>query len=124
MGKKLTIQDLLKQKEDLKTKKNQTRELYVPSLDGTIIVKMPTRDQCVTAMSMDTSNGDVFVVYECVVSPNLKDKELQKEFGCAEPTDIVTELFQPGEITSIATELVDMAGYKNGVKRVADEIKN
>ncbi|CAM3133204.1 hypothetical protein PASE110613_17745 [Paenibacillus sediminis] len=46
--------------------------------------------------------ADIHLVYNIVIEPNLKDAELQKEFGCAEPTNIVGLLFRAGEIGALS----------------------
>jgi hypothetical protein len=56
--------------------------------------------------------------YECIVEPNLKDAEVQKQFGCTNPMDIVDVIFAPGEIPQIAIECMKLAGYMGGVEAV------
>ena len=68
--------------------------------------------------------ADAYNVYHCVGEPNLKDKELQKEFGCVEPTDIADMLFKPGEVASISGHCLQLAGYGNGLQKVSSDIKN
>ena len=55
--------------------------------------------------------------------PCLKSKELQQEFGCVDPMEIVEKIFETGEIPQIALECLKLAGYVDGVKAVAD-VKN
>ncbi len=127
---KITIDALLERKEQiLNGKKNRkTVDLYVKSLDGTITITAPDRAIIADSAEMAKDNtmiGDVYIVYRCVTNPALGDKELQEAFGCVEPMDIVEKLFLPGEITAIAKELLELAGYDNdGVKNITDEIKN
>jgi hypothetical protein len=71
----------------------------------------------------DSSRSDTHMTYNCVVEPNLKDEQLQKGFGCAEPTEIVDLLFKAGEITAISGHCLDMAGFGTGVKALDGEIK-
>lgn len=121
---KVTIKDLLAKKEAIidKKKKPATAQLFVKSLGGTITIQKPSKALCFDALEMD-QNGDSYLVYNCVVEPNLKDGELQKEFGCVSPMDIVELLFEPGEISAIAKECVELAGYGDSVK-VVDDLKN
>ncbi|WP_105614370.1 phage tail assembly chaperone [Vallitalea okinawensis] len=124
MHKKLTLQDLLNKKESITNGREETRELYVNSLDGTILIKKPDRKLCLEAIDMDdTDYADIFVVYNCVVEPNLKDQKLHQAYGVIEPDDIVQAIFEPGEITNISKECLKYAGYINSVEVVAD-IKN
>ncbi len=129
MSKKLTIKDLLAQKEQLKKKKElRTQELYIESLDADITIQEPSRALALEALEMaqegKSDEADVYIVYHCVIEPDLKDKELQKEFGCVEPTDIVTMIFRPGEISAISGFALQLAGYGQGVRKVDRDLKN
>ncbi|NBI30899.1 phage tail assembly chaperone [Chengkuizengella marina] len=129
MSKKLTIADLLSQKEQLKKRKKRTMTLYIESVDAEIIIEEPSRAFAMEALEMAqddkrSDQADTHVVYHCVVEPNLKDKELQKQFGCVEPTDIVDIIFRPGEVSTISRQVLELAGYGQGVQKVDREIKN
>lgn len=129
MKKQLTVADLLARKEQLKKKEPRNIALFIESLDGEIIVQEPKREIALEALEMaqdDTRSAmaDIHVVYHSVIEPNLKDPKLQQEFGCAEPTDIVTLIFRPGEISAISGHALQLAGYGNGVRAVDAEIKN
>lgn len=120
---KLTIKDLLQRKEAIKAKRvNETKNLYVKSLDGIITINKPDRSLCLDAMEMG-ENGDAYMVYNCVIEPNLKAQELQEDYGCVIPMEIVEKLFEPGEIAGIARECVALAGYGDSVT-VVEDIKN
>ena len=126
--KKLTITDLLKQKEKYQVKSDTTEELFIERFQSSITIKKPERSLIMESISMtedkdQAEKADDFLVYNIVVEPNLKDAELQKEFGCAEPTDIVGKLFDAGEVTNIAKFAMDMLGYGASVKQVSD-LKN
>lgn len=123
--KKLTLTDLMKNKEQYQVKNDVTEELYIPRLDASITIRKPERSLCIEGFQManDKEQGgkaDPFIVYNVVVEPNLKDSKLQKEFGCIEPTDIVEKIFECGEIAQIAKAGLDLAGYGNGI----DKVKN
>ena len=119
---KMTIDKLIKQKAKYAVKKDKKTELYIPSLDASIVIGKPDRSLCMEALKMD-EDGDSFLVYSCVLDPLLKNKELQDAYECVEPTDIVEKIFEPGEIGSISQKCLEMAGYNNEVKAV-DDIKN
>jgi len=126
--KRLTVKALLERKEQLKEKENIVEEVFIPSLDATILVKKPSRSLCVESvvMSKDDSSedkADLYLVYHSVVEPNLKDPKLQEEFGCVEPLDIVEKIMDPGEVSSVAGICMNLAGYTDGVKLVKD-LKN
>ncbi len=127
---KITLKALLDKKEQLlnANKTRRTAELYVKSLDGTITVVAPDRAIITDSAEMggnDGIMGDIYVVYQCVTEPALKSKELQDAFECVEPMEIVEKIFLPGEISAIAKELLELAGYdQDGVKKVTDDVKN
>lgn len=127
---KITLKSLLDKKEQiLNSKKTRKKaELYVKSLDGTITVTAPDRAIITDSAEMGDNDGimgDIYVVYQCVTEPALKSKELQDAFECVEPMEIVEKIFLPGEISAIAKELLELAGYdEDGVRNVTDDIKN
>ena len=120
---KITLQELIKRKEQMleAKKKPKTANLYVKSLDGTITIESPTSALAKEAQEME--NGDLYIVYQCVVDPCLKSKELQEAFGCVEPMEIVESIFDAGEVPQISVECLRLAGYIDGVRAV-DDIKN
>lgn len=129
MPKKLSITDLLAQKEQLKKKEIRKQDLYIQSLDAEITIQEPSLALATEALAMAQDDArsemaDVHVVYNCVIEPNLKDPELQKQFGCVEPIDIVGMIFRPGEIAAISGHALQLAGYGQGVTKVAKEVKN
>lgn len=129
MSQKLTVKDLLDRKEQLKGRKKRRATLYVESLDGEIEIEEPSHAITLESLEMAQSGGesdraDKHVVYHCVVQPNLRDPELQKAFGCAEPVDIVELIFRPGEIAAISGHALQLAGYGQGVRKIDDQVKN
>ena len=66
---RLTLDEMIRRSEQVKEakSKNKTKELYVESLDGTITITKPTRNQVNDAMNMDAYSGesDAYLVYEC-----------------------------------------------------------
>lgn len=117
---KLTLQELLRRKEQMLAakKKKSTKELYVASIDATITIEEPDGALCRDANDMEPGEGDKYLCYECVKDPDLKSKEAQEAFGCAEPMDIVEVVFKAGEIPQIAIECMKLAGYMGGVEQV------
>lgn len=123
--KKLTLTDLMKNKEQFQVKDDVIEELYIERLDASITIRKPERSLCLEGFQMandkhQSDKADTYIVYNIVTEPNLKDTQLQKEFGCVEPTDIVEKLFEAGEITQIAQAGLELAGYKKGI----DKVKN
>ncbi len=120
---KITLQELIRRKEQMleSKRKPKTASLYIKSLDGTITIESPSAALARDAQEME--NGDAYMVYSCVTEPCLKSRELQQEFECVDPMEIVDKVFRPGEIPQIAMECLRLAGYVDGVK-VVDDIKN
>ena len=112
---KITLKELIARKEQmLEAKKTpKTVDLYIPSLDGTVTIEEPDRDLVIEAQGMDGTVGDIYMVYQCVIEPPLKSTDLQKEFDCKEPMEIVDKIFASGEIPAIARECM---GNKNPIK--------
>ncbi len=124
-NKKLTLQELIARADQSKRDKKELRQLYVESQDGVITIMKPDRQLVYDALDMDdTAEADKYMVYETVVDPNLKDKELHKAYKIVAPTDIVDALFEPGEVANIAKEALKMAGYGEGSVKVVGDLKN
>lgn len=124
---KITLDELMRRKEQMLEAKKQkkTCELYIESLDGTITVTTPDRATVNDCRSMPDGEGDAYLVYQCTTEPNLKSTELQKQFACETPVDIVEKVFAPGEIGNIAMEIINLAGYNSSsVQKVTENIKN
>lgn len=127
MSKKLTIATLLQNKEKLKNRKPKVQSLYIESLDAEIIIQEPEGAIALESLEMaqnDAEMADIYMVYNSVIEPNLKDSQLHSEFECKEPTDIVKMIFRAGEITAISGHVLNLAGYGSGVKTVDEELKN
>lgn len=123
MGKIVSVQDLIKNKEKIQSRKDKLYDLEIPDF-GTVTIKQPTTSLIMEAQNME-SNSDQYIIYETFVSPNLKDKELQKEFECTEPTDIVNKIFKVGEIAYIGRAIMECAGFNRDVKyKLHEELKN
>ena len=122
MNKRLSVKDLIARKEEIKNKKDETKELYIESLDANIIIRKPDKALCLDAMDMGVKSGDEFLVYNSVVEPRLKDKELQSAYDCVTPSEIVDKIFEIGEISLIAKECISLAGFTDSVK-VVDDVK-
>lgn len=116
----VSIEELIEMKEAVAAAKKETYDLETSI--GVITVKKPT---AAMVLESKATEGDAYLVLNCVVSPNLKDAKLQEAYGCVEPTDIVRKLFDAGEMTRIAVAILDCAGYnKNIVRKVHDDAKN
>jgi hypothetical protein len=126
--KKLTLTDLIKEKEKYQVKENTTQSLLIDRIGSYITIRKPERSLCLEAFQMagdenQAENADIFIAYNIIVEPNLKDPQLQKEYECAEPQDIIEKIFESGEISQIAGAGMELAGYNSNIKKVND-IKN
>lgn len=117
--KRLSVTDLMKEKEKYQVKDDVTEAVLVERLGAEVVLRKPEKSLCVDTMKMgrddnNDTDADEYMVYNTMVEPNLKDNELQKEFGCTLPTDIVSKIFEPGEIAQLSDVAFELAGYKKG----------
>lgn len=136
MSNKITLESLMQRAEQRKNDKIKFKEVYNKMLDGNLVIKRIPLTKIVDLL--DVLDGDNVKLNDCVelykeliykCCPVLQSKELQEEFGCAEPYDIVTEVFEDnvGEISAVAQEILAMYGMAEGkelIKEVEEEIKN
>ncbi|OCZ53792.1 hypothetical protein [Dehalobacter sp. TeCB1] len=120
---KVTVSDLIKNADSIRQEKKQckTKDLYVKGLDGVVTISQPTDEIIEDALELPGKEGDRYLLYNCIVEPNLKDKELQAAFQCKDPLEIIQALFTQSEIRALSLAALDLAGYGDG--RV-EEIKN
>lgn len=117
--KRLSVTDLMKEKEKYQVKTDVSEVVLVERLNAEVVIRKPEKSLCVDTMRMarDESNdtdADVYMVYNTIVEPDLKDPALQKEFSCVLPTDIVSKIFEAGEIGQLSEVAFELAGYKKG----------
>lgn len=128
MTKKLTLTDLIKDKEKIQPKSDATQDLLIDRLGASITIQRAERSLVLDTIALANDvqfkgDSDDFFVYNIVTEPNLKDAEVQKAYGCAEPTDIVSKIFEVGEIARISEAGMKLAGYSANVT-VVDDLKN
>ena len=72
----VTVADLIARREEIK---NKRKELYdIETSVGTLIVKPPTTKLLDDILKgQDNRQNDIELIFETVVEPNLKDKDLQ-----------------------------------------------
>ncbi|MCS1392975.1 hypothetical protein NXZ77_15465 [Lysinibacillus boronitolerans] len=117
--KRLTVTDLMKEKEKYQVKDDVTEDVLVERLGVEVVLRKPEKSLCVDTFKMgrdDTNDTDAdeYMVYNTMVEPNLKDADLQKAYGCTLPTDIVAKIFEPGEIALLSEIAFELAGFKKG----------
>ncbi len=120
----VTIAELIGKKDEIRNKKNALYELETSI--GDIVAKLPTSSTVADAWAMsNTMEGNKFLLFNCIIDPNLKDKQLQEAYDCLEPTDIVPAIFQVGEISRIASVLMERAGFGGDINyKIHKEVKN
>ncbi len=121
----VTVAELIAQRDQIKNKRKETYDLDTSI--GTITVRQPSLKLIEEVMKIEGGGRqtDIELIYESVIEPNLKDKELQKAYGCVAPSDIVPLLFKTGEIGSIASAIMRCAGYGKSIEtRVHETVKN
>ena len=120
----VTIAELIGKKDEIKAKKNALYELETSI--GDIVVKLPTSAIVADAWAMtNTMEANKFIIFNCVIEPNLKDKQLLETYDCLEPIDVVAAIFQVGEISRMATVLMNLAGFNGEIgHKLHKEVKN
>lgn len=124
--KKMTLNDYIAKAKQKEQSVKEFKNLILNNVDGEIVVKklddgkiLDLMDEMEEDASMRENIG-VFkeVVYESV--PMLKKKELVENFELTEPIDIVTKIFEIGEIIKISEKILDLYGLGD----LKDDIKN
>ena len=120
----VTVADLIAKREEIKNKRKERYDIETSI--GTIIVKQPTRRMIDDILKgQDNRQNDIELIFETVIEPNLKDKDLQQAYGCSVPSDIVPMIFQPGEVSPLARAIMRTAGFGTSFEtKIHEEIKN
>ncbi|MDF2612779.1 MAG: hypothetical protein K0S71_565 [Clostridia bacterium] len=122
--KKLTIEQLIGAKD--KKDKFKVKEVYIESLDGSVLIQKCKDEVILNAMDSITKNDNVVnmvqifkeLIYKSI--PLFKNDELLKAYEVAEPIDIVSALLELGEIMTVGNEILKLYGFDG----LEDEIKN
>lgn len=135
-NKKLTLEDFRKKALDNKKNKLMVKEIEVEGF-GAVPFKRPSDNASLEYLNAaakavkSNKNGEIVdsnisvlanaakeLVYKCC--DYLHDVELQEEYECQEPYDIVFEIFGISETMDLADKLTD----KFDIKEVKEDIKN
>ncbi len=106
----VSIADLIAKKEDIA--KSKKAQYDIETSVGTLTVKKPTQSFISEMMALEDKQ-DEYLIVNMTVEPDLKDSQLLKAYDCMEPTDIVSKLFDGGEVVAISKAIMKTAGYKN-----------
>ena len=64
-------------------------------------------------------NANLMVALDGMVSPDVRNRDLQKHYGCATPKELMEVLFNGGEVVKIADAVTELSGYgKDTEKKV------
>ena len=104
----VSIEELINKKDAIEIIKK--RQYDVETSAGVFTMKLPSKSLVAEAMGL-SEGSDEYLVYHCTVAPDLSDKKLQEAYDCAEPTDIIGKLLDPGEIVAVSKKIMQCAGY-------------
>lgn len=126
---RLTVLELIKNKSKYNQKKQGEAVITIERLGLDVVIEIPDKPLCLEAIEMGRNpetadQADKFLIYSIMKEPNLKDKELQEAYGCVEPTDIVDEIFEIGEIAEISMLAIEKGGVKRGTITLVEDLKN
>lgn len=114
--------------KDKKTRKYET--LYVPSLDQNIKIRNLDYPEIVECTEIEDANdpnaSDKYCIYLAVVEPDLREVAMAlKDQGEIKTYPEVVDIFDLGEITDIATEIMKLSKVIGSKKvTVVEELKN
>lgn len=121
--KTITLDELIKNKEKITAKREEkkTAQFYIESLDSLVTVTAPDRLLVIETQSKDEAEAQLYMIYNCVTEPNLKNTELHQAYGCVgNPMRIVEKIFTDAEIPALALKCY---GVSSGAVKDVD-IKN
>lgn len=125
-NKNLTLADFVAKAKQKEQDKFKAKAVFVPSLDGEIMLqKIPVNIilDALDKIESDESTRNVVDIYKELIydsAPVLKEKELQDQFTLIEPFDIVTDMFELGEILQLGNEILSLYG----LDKLDETIKN
>lgn len=124
----ISAKDLIEKKKLIEDKKDKQIQIEVPET-GTFLFRIPTLVdyEDAGAYGEKRKSGyeeNKFLIHSCCLEPNLKDSELLEAYGVKNPIDIIDKIFMVGEVSTIATTLVEKAGFKKDAYKVVEKAKN
>lgn len=118
----------MKRLKEKRVRKYET--LHVPSLDGNIRIQNLNYEEIMECTEIDDSRdpnlSDKYAIYLAVVEPDLKKAAMElKEKGEIRECVEIVDMFEYGEITDLATEIMRFSGVLGSRKvTVVEELKN
>lgn len=115
-SKKITLRDLIAKKMQSEDSKITFKEIYIKSLDGTLIFKKPSNDDMLDTLDKIGNDENIrncveafkFLIYQCC--DVLHSQELHQAYEIVAPSDIVDVLFDLSDILDIGNQLLALAG--------------
>nr|DAD95073.1 MAG TPA: YqbN [Siphoviridae sp. ctVqj4] len=126
--KRITFSQLVARKLQRDQDKMKVKEIYIPSMEGTMLFKKVPEDDL-----LELFNGRVEDIRELIEAerqliykscPDLQNTELHKKMGIEDPFDVVKAIFEIQETNEIAEELAKFNGLDDRSKKIKTEIKN
>lgn len=125
-AKKLTLEDLIALKE---RPIQQTREVYVPGMGGTLTLQrqsLVTYQKAVDAINRaQGAEESLRATFQCIYTfcPMLHEQALQDAYECQAPPDIVPKIFREdaGDISRVFGAILEMYGDGQALR---DQVKN
>ena len=122
--KKVTLQDFIAKAKQKEADKFKIKGIYLERLEGEVMIQKIKLNKVLDAIDRidkDDSMVNLIDVYKELVYdsvPILKSEELKGEFELSEPFDIVTEIFELGEILYLGNEILTLYGLTDLDKTV------
>ncbi len=129
--KKITFEQIIARKLQRDKDKMAVKEIYIPSMEGTLLFKRIPEDDMLGLLDEIDENGNKrsqnveasrkLIYMSC---PDLQNPELHKELGIIDPFDVVRAIFSIEEANEIGTELLEFNEVAKRTKNAENEIKN
>lgn len=72
-------------------------------------------------VEVDSSRMKYLTVAKCLLSPDVRNKELQKKFNAENHMELLKRLFLIGEVSAVYEQIQELSGYG---KDKVEEVKN
>ena len=125
----ISAKDLIKKKKIIEDKKDKQVEIEVPET-GTFLFRIPNMLDYEDSEAYGKNRkqkgyeSNKYLIHACCLEPNLKEPELLEAYEVKNPIDIVDKIFMVGEVSTIATTLVQKAGFDKDSYKVVEKAKN
>ena len=106
---RLTLDELINKASQTNNKENYI-ELYIKRIDRCIKLRKPNNELILDALDIAKDNshdGDLHLLYNSIVEPNIKDIRLHSAYNVSRPY----EIFTLGEIAGMSKELTKDSGF-------------